>query len=186
MARNKTFNIDDAIEKAMRVFREKGYEGASMQDLVDATGLSRSSIYETFGSKKDLYLVALDRYGDQAQDLTGILYGKGTAKELLLAFFDRLIAHNMPQSCLMVSASLEMCGHPEVKSRVQAEAAGSERAFYQLLARAASNGELKGSPDLRALAQFLVNARHGITVSAVTSDRQALDNIVAVTLHFLR
>src|SRR5262245_53586155 len=114
MARNKAFNIDDAIEKAMNVFREKGFEGASMQDLVDATGLSRSSIYETFGSKKELYLAALDRYDDQTQDMTAILYGTGPAKELLHTFFGKLIEHNLQQSCLMVSASLEMCAHPEV------------------------------------------------------------------------
>ena len=157
-----------------------------MQDLVDATGLSRSSIYETFGSKKDLYLVSLDRYEDQAHDLTSVLYGAGPAKELLLAYFDRLIAHNTKQSCLMVNASLEMCEHPEVYGRIKSNVARNERAFYQLLTRAASNGELKGNPDLRALSQFLVNTMQGITVMAVTADRQALDNIVAIALHFLR
>jgi TetR/AcrR family transcriptional repressor of nem operon len=184
MSRTKAFSIDGAIEKAMQVFREKGFEGTSMQDLVDATGLSRSSIYETFGSKKDFYLVALDRYEDQC--LTTMLYEPGPAKELLIAFFNKVIEHNLPQSCLMVNASLEMCDHPEVNCRINAHAAKNERAFYQLLTRAASNGELKGNPDLRALAQFLVNAMHGLTVTAVTADRQTLDNIVAVTLHFLR
>lgn len=184
MSRNKSFSIEDAIEMAMYVFREKGYEGTSMQDLVAATGLSRSSIYETFGSKKDLYLVALDRYEDQGNELTGVLYGVGPAKELLLEYFHKLIEHNLPQSCLMVNASLEMSDHPEVNGRIKANAVKNERAFYQLLTRAYSKGELKGNPDLRALAQFLVNTSQGITVMAVTSERHVLNNIVAVAMHF--
>ncbi|WP_219836821.1 TetR/AcrR family transcriptional regulator [Paenibacillus sp. R14(2021)] len=187
MARTKEFNIDDAIEKAIQVFRAKGYEGTSMQDLVDALGLSRSSIYETFGSKKDLYLSALDRYGDStSESLTAVLYEAGPTRELLLRFFDKFIAHNTPHSCLMVNASLEMCDHADVSARVQASMAGNERAFYQLLTRAMSNGELKGSPNLRALSKYLVNVRNGITVSASAMDRSSLDHIVKMSLTFLK
>lgn len=187
MSRNKTFDIDKAIEKAMEVFWEKGYEGTSMQDLVDALGLSRSSIYETFGSKKDLYLVALDRYEDQSNDCLGsILYEKGPAKELLTRFFNKVIEHNLPKSCFMVNATLEMTAHPDVSGRVQSNTANSERAFYQLLTRALTNGEIKGNPNLRALSQYLVNVMYGISVSAVTSDRSTLDNIVSMSLNFLR
>ena len=147
MSRNKTFDIDKAIENAMEVFWEKGYEGTSMQDLVDVLGLSRSSIYETFGSKKDLYLVALDKYEDQADDSLGsILYEKGPAKDVLIRFFNKVIEHNVPKSCFMVNATLEMTAHPDVSGRTKSNTSNSERAFYQLLTRASTNGEIKGTP----------------------------------------
>ncbi|SDN04218.1 transcriptional regulator, TetR family [Paenibacillus sp. yr247] len=187
MSRNNNFDIDKAIENAMEVFWEKGYEGSSMQDLVDVLRLSRSSIYETFGSKKDLYLVALDKYEDQANEcLVPILYEKGTAKDLLFRFFNKVIELHIPRSCLMVNASLEMTAHSDVSDRVRSNMSKNERPFYQLLTRALNNGEIKGNPNLRALSEYLVNVMHGISVTAVISDRQTLDNIVSMSLKFLR
>ncbi|MGO4271599.1 TetR/AcrR family transcriptional regulator, partial [Paenibacillus sp. TAF58] len=80
----------------------------------------------------------------------------------------------------------EMTAHPDVSGRIQSNSSKNERAFYQLLTRALSNGEIKGNPNLRALSQYLVNVMNGISVSAVTSDRETLDNIVSMSLNFLR
>lgn len=63
--------------------------------------------------------------------------------------------------------------------------AENEEAFYQLLERAVQSGELKGTWDIKALAQYLVNVMHGITVTTVTADREMLDNIVRNSLYFL-
>ncbi|SNT55375.1 TetR/AcrR family transcriptional regulator, transcriptional repressor for nem operon [Asanoa hainanensis] len=62
MARTREFDLDTAVDAAMGVFRAKGYEGASMRDLAEATNLGSGSLYAAFGSKEGLYLAALDRY----------------------------------------------------------------------------------------------------------------------------
>lgn len=62
MARTREFDTDAAVAAALEVFRHKGYEGASMRDLAQATGLGSGSIYAAFGSKDGLYLAALDLY----------------------------------------------------------------------------------------------------------------------------
>ncbi len=187
MSRNKTFDINEAISKAINVFWEKGYEGTSMQDIVDALGLSRSSIYETFGNKKNLFLAALDLYEDNANDsLTAILYEEGTAKELLVRYFNRVIEHTRLRSCLLLNTSLELTADSKVTGRANSSRIKSEQAFYQLLTKAKSNMEIKGNPDLRALSQYLVNIKFGIAVTVITADDQTMENIVKVSLYFLR
>ena len=64
MGRPKTFDETAALDQAMQVFWAKGYAPTSLTDLLAATGLSKSSLYETFGSKHDLFLKALERYRD--------------------------------------------------------------------------------------------------------------------------
>lgn len=62
MARPREFEIDEAIDRAMEIFWEQGYDGAALPDLIDGMGISRGSLYKAFGSKKALFLRALDRY----------------------------------------------------------------------------------------------------------------------------
>jgi len=62
MPRPREFDIDTALERAMQVFWAKGYESTSLDDLCEATGVGRSSLYSAFNDKRDLYLRALDHY----------------------------------------------------------------------------------------------------------------------------
>ena len=68
MARHKEFDQDIALDKAMTLFWQKGYEATSIQDLVDHMGIGRRSLYDTFNSKHDLFIAALDRYRDIAKE----------------------------------------------------------------------------------------------------------------------
>ena len=65
MARTEVFNREDVLQRAKNIFWLKGYNGTSMQDLVDATGLNRSSIYNSFGSKMELYEKTLLKYQEE-------------------------------------------------------------------------------------------------------------------------
>ena len=92
MPRAKEFTPDTVLEQAMELFWEQGYEATSAQDLVDHTGLSRSSLYNTFGSKQELYLRALDHYRQQ----------DGEMFDHLLEQFDSAhgaIRHLLEQAC---------------------------------------------------------------------------------------
>ncbi|WP_223593575.1 TetR/AcrR family transcriptional regulator [Neobacillus bataviensis] len=186
MARKKEFDISQAAYKAADVFRKKGFEGTSMQDLVDVLNLSRSSIYETFGNKKELYLVALDHYTNEVDEMTSVLYEDGPPRMVLDKFFDKIIEHNEKESCFMVQASLEMMTHLDVMDRVSRNNLKREKAFLYLLERALSDGVLTENQDLSILSKYLVNVTNGLSVTSRTTDKPALHQIVKMSLYFLK
>jgi TetR/AcrR family transcriptional repressor of nem operon len=92
MARPKEFDKDEALQKAMNVFWCRGFEATSMQDVVDAMGIKRQSLYDTFGGKHQLYLAALDRYrAEQDAKLLALLGTPGPVKEKLRKLFYEVI-----------------------------------------------------------------------------------------------
>ena len=69
MARTKDFDEDEVLDKAMYLFWNQGYNGTSMQDLVDGLGISRSSLYDTFGDKHSLFIKTLENYKKNASSV---------------------------------------------------------------------------------------------------------------------
>ena len=111
MTRKIDFDRDDIIEKAMNTFWLKGYEGTSLKDLLDSTGLQKGSLYNTFKSKEDLFLLCLDRY---AQYSRSFFYKEGDPKVYLKDFFTRLVeeGHSLKENkgCLIMNTCLEFAG----------------------------------------------------------------------------
>ncbi|TXL21394.1 hypothetical protein BMR06_00995 [Methylococcaceae bacterium HT5] len=94
MARSKAFNEEEVLDKAVAVFWAKGYEATSMQDLVEAMGIQRGSLYATFGSKQQLFLQSLERYGKVVvKQFLDILESKPSAIESIELFFAQLVEH---------------------------------------------------------------------------------------------
>src|SRR6187402_2610436 len=95
MARTKDFDEKEVLKKAVYLFWDKGYNGTSMQELVDGLGISRSSLYDTFGDKHQLYLKALESYKQtQAAIRDRILNGAVPAKAAIRQLLDMII-HEM-------------------------------------------------------------------------------------------
>src|SRR5215469_11280107 len=97
MARPREFDSDSALESAMQVFWAKGYEATSLDDLCEATGLSRSSLYGTFGDKHDLLLRSLERYSERGSArIAATLEEAPSLREglmqLLSEFIDQIVA----------------------------------------------------------------------------------------------
>src|SRR5258705_4457709 len=92
MARQKEFNRDEVLHKAMEVFWTRGYEGASIQDLVKHMGVNRQSIYDTFGDKHTLFLQALDRYREiESSKVLEVLEQPGSVKKNFRRLFDGVV-----------------------------------------------------------------------------------------------
>ena len=110
MARHKEFDREEVLMKAMDVFWEKGYESASMQDLVGAMGIGRASLYDTFGSKHALFTEAMDRYGRWVQtDFLAALRNPGSPKKVLADFFKGAVdGFTAPErrSCLLIKSAV--------------------------------------------------------------------------------
>src|SRR5438045_9407687 len=96
MARQKEFNRDEVLHKAMEVFWTRGYEGASIQDLVKHMGINRQSIYDTLGDKHSLFLQALDRYCEtQSRKVFDVLERPGSVKRKLRRVVEEHVARTM-------------------------------------------------------------------------------------------
>ena len=192
MAGKKAFDPHQVLQKAMNAFWERGYEGISIEDLVQCTGIGRGSLYDTFGDKHSLYLAALDRYLTYAHaQNAALLEQKGTLQEvfqhLFQAYIDVLLSDPARRGCFLVNASLEMAPHdPEVAQKVEAAYADIEEAFSAILARAQTTGELASTHNPHQLARFLLATLISVRVLARTNaDRESPQDIVQTALSVL-
>ena len=192
MARAKQFDRDQTLDAAMRVFWERGYEATSIQELVDATGVQRQSLYDTFGSKHEMLLQSLVRYqslqGSRVSDLKEKHPKGGLA--LIQAIFESCASQTVcdARGCFVVNCAAELGSSDKaVTERVRIGRDGMEKLFEGCLVQALEARKLKNSSPVSALAQFLVNAYFGLRVMAKTRPTKAtIDNVVSVTLAALR
>jgi|SRR5579862_179256 len=192
MARPREFDTDRALESAMEVFWAKGYEATSLDDLCAATGLSRSSLYGTFGDKRDLLLRSLERYSERGSArIAAALEQAPTLRDglaqLLNEFIDQIVAGPGRRGCFIGNCAAELARQDrEAMMRVRASLARNEGIFAAALARAKEKGELSSEADVEALARFLTSSFQGLRlVGKAQSDRAALEDIAAVMLRCL-
>src|SRR5471030_1591461 len=112
MARTKDFDENEVLNKAIDIFWHKGYNGTSMQDLVDGLGISRSSLYDTYTDKHTLFVKALESYQDTAAgQIQELINNTGPAKEtvekLLKFATTELLGDKQQKGCFMVNAEVE-------------------------------------------------------------------------------
>lgn len=192
MARTREFDEQTAIDGAMRVFWQRGYQAASLNDLLDATDLSRSSFYETFGTKRELLLATLRRYGESS--MAGLVAplmqadaGRTQIEQTLRGMARHALSEEGQRGCLVNNCTTEVAPHePEVREAVCAMRGQLEDAFAKAAARGQKDGTITSPEKPRALARFLVNTLSGINVAARSRPGKAmLDDIVRVALRAL-
>jgi len=192
MARQKEFDQDKALDKAMTLFWQKGYEATSIQELVDHMGIGRRSLYDTFKSKHDLFIAALDRYRDMAFESIvssdePLVSPKVAIQEIFEEIVAEAVADRNRKGCFIVNSAVELAGQDDaVTIRSREGFQTLEFIFHRLLHQAQQSGELSPDHDIQALAQFLMNAVFGIRVmSKVNPDKLVLTNVVNLTLSIL-
>lgn len=192
MARPREFEIDDALERAMQVFWAKGYEATSLDDLCEATGLGRSSLYAAFGDKQALYVRALDRYEDAAVErISAAITAAPSAKQGIAAFIariiDSIVAGPGRSGCFIGNCAAELVrGDRSGAARVRRSLDRIETTFRKALKDAQANGELPATADIAALARFITSGIQGLRlVGKANPDRAALEDIAAVMLRCL-
>jgi TetR/AcrR family transcriptional regulator, transcriptional repressor for nem operon len=192
MARTKDFDESEVLAKAIKLFWQKGYNGTSMQDLVDGLGISRSSIYDTFGDKHQLYLKALCTYRQNAiarrdQILNASVPAKAAIRQLMNLTIDQMIRDKQHKGCFLVNSAVENAPHDkEINAIICQNDRELENAFSEVIKRGQTNGEIAGKQDPRALARFVFNNIVGIQVTAKSAaDKAAFDDIVNLTMSVL-
>ncbi|MER6303881.1 TetR family transcriptional regulator [Kitasatospora sp. NPDC001539] len=175
MARTKEFDPDAALQAALELFWRRGYEATSMADLVEGLGIARASIYATFGSKRELYLRALERYGEQ-QDPARLndLSQPGPVLPAVRALVREYAAageEDRKRGCFITNTAVELAPHdPAAARRVEASLDRLETALTGALLRARAQGELPADREPRALARMLVVLLQGIRVVGKAAD----------------
>ena len=170
MARIKAFDPDDVLQRAMELFWRSGYASTSMSALLEHMGISRQSLYDTFGDKNSLYLAALDRYEVAFTELVDRHLGNADAGVPALIAFAQVYLSNLvlPQErggCMMAAAALERgSGDDGVKVRVKAHVDTLEFALRSAIAEAQHRGEIDASRDPTTAARVLVAALSGLGV----------------------
>ncbi|MEV5315228.1 MULTISPECIES: TetR/AcrR family transcriptional regulator [unclassified Streptomyces] len=196
MARPRNFDEGRALDAAMRTFWEKGYEATSTQDLCDATGLGRSSIYNTFKSKHDLFERALAHYIDTmtTAQLALLEDTRLSGAERVRALFAWVVdgetehrAGGRSLGCLTVNTTVELAGRDdraaELLERDTARRLAALRAAVEAGRR---DGSITSPRDSASLARFVNAAIGGMRVSSQGgADRATLEAIAEVTMDAL-
>ncbi|MEV7087915.1 TetR/AcrR family transcriptional regulator [Streptomyces sp. NPDC093085] len=179
IGRPREFDADEALERAMRVFWEQGYEGASLTDLTEAMGITRTSMYAAFGNKEDLFRKALKRYtrGPASYGTRALL--EPTAREVATAFLNGSVhattTPGSPAGCLGVQGSLA-AGAPGRAGRDTLTAWRND-ALAELRTRfehAAAEGDpLPPDTTPAELARYVMAVANGIAVQAASGATRA-------------
>lgn len=173
MARPREFDTLEALDRAMELFWASGYEATSLQDLIDGMAVSKSSFYDTFGSKHDLYVMSLGRYMQTVlADTVESLESGASGREAIVELFDALVKYLASpagvRGCFLDNAAVELAAHDaQVRRQVETGHAQLVSAFQHAVKRGQAAGEIAGH-DARSLARYLMSLRHGLIVSART------------------
>jgi len=187
------FDPEQALDSALAVFWSQGYEATSLQDLLRAMSLSRSSFYQTFQSKHTLFERCLERYRDQVTgQLTEGLRGAGSG----LAFIEGVLrsivaeAHNKKKTCgclIMNTANEFAQSDPRVTRRVTSGLASFRKVFLEAVQQAQQAGEIDSQQNPQALADYLVTTISGLrTMVKAGASAATVEGVIEVTLKSLR
>lgn len=169
MSGRKQFEEEAAIDAAMRAFWRNGFDATSIADLEAATGLSKSSLYNAFGSKDAMFVRCLERFGAiHGLSLVARLDGPEFVPALR-SFFDGLVERlanpDVPDGCLATMAAMEVGNDGSASARlVRANLDAMHAAFESRCRQAVSDGELSDNVDCRQLASLILSTTRGIAV----------------------
>jgi AcrR family transcriptional regulator len=186
--RPREFCVDHALAQALRVFWEKGYDGASLTDLTDAMGITRPSLYAAYGNKESLFRKALDLYEREKLDYIGKALAqptaRGVAEVMMHGALDNVTSSAEPHGCMGVITSVA-CG-PEsqsVREEVVKRGQAGKLAITERFERAKAEGDLPDNVDAEGLTRVLISFLQGISVQANQgATRKELDCLVESAL----
>ena len=190
--RPREFDVEKALDRALKVFWRKGYEGASLLELTRAMGINRPSLYAAFGSKEGLFRKALDRYAEGPAAYFKAALAEPTARavaeRLLVEAIDALTDPRNPRGCLMVQGALA-CGEAaeSVRRELVSRRLAGEAVLRQRFERAREDGDLPADVDPADLARYVVTVLRGMAVQAAGgASREELRRVAALTLRLWR
>jgi AcrR family transcriptional regulator len=184
--RPRAYEPSVALGKALDLFRTQGFAATSLDDLSEATGMNRPSLYGAFGDKRELYIKSYRRYREEARAaMAGIFREEMPLRQRLERIFASalniyLSGDTGPRGCFtVVTAASEAVADPEIRAMVLDGLTELDKAFANCFRRAREKGELPESADPAALAQIASATVHTIAIrSRAGVPRKELEAIV--------
>jgi AcrR family transcriptional regulator len=186
--RPREFDVDQSLDRAVRVFWRQGYEGTSISELTEALGINRPSLYAAFGNKESLFRRALDRYAGRTARYGPESLEQGSARavveHLLRGAVDATTGRGTPRGCLGVQGALVSSpDNDPVRRKLASWRRAGEAAVRARLVRAREEGDLPGGADPADLARWITTVIQGIAVQAAGgASRRQLQRVVEMTL----
>jgi len=187
MPKVETFNREHVLENVIKLFHEKGYNATSMQDLVDATGLNRSSIYNSFGNKKELYQESLRVYRATARkSIQKVLIHSTDPKESIRKIFATSPDIKI-NGCFISNCTTEMANQDvEIKSFLVNNLEHMQELFEELIVKGQSEGTINTYKSAKAYAMYLFTSLQGIRITGILlSEQRDYESIVDTILSVL-
>jgi TetR/AcrR family transcriptional regulator, transcriptional repressor for nem operon len=189
---NKQFDIELALSKAMEVFWARGYEAASLSELLEHMGIGKKSLYDTFGNKRSLFLKALEHYArTEIKAIRDRLQAPGSPLGNLEALFQELQRrHAMPGSkgCMLGTNIADFDTSDEDMAAVlRGYLKEVEDAYYKAITHAQEAGELSRSINPRNLARMLLCTTQGMAlIGRVLDNETILQSTIEATTSLLK
>lgn len=184
------FDPDTALEGAMNLFWARGYEHTSMQDLLGAMNLSKSSLYQAFGGKQKLFRQCVGRYADQfAGRLRAGLAAAPSGRRFIEVFLNSVLddLKEGPRGCLVMNTASEFAqSEPEIAQDVAQSIERFRAVLQAAVERAQREGDIAPEQDARTLANYLVSSMSGLKTQAKAgANATMLKGIIATILKAL-
>ncbi|WP_439377804.1 TetR/AcrR family transcriptional regulator [Amycolatopsis lexingtonensis] len=193
MSRVKEFDVDEACDAALTLFRRQGYEATSVSDLVAHVGVAKASLYATFGSKHDFYVTALKRYAERTDarvlaELSSPGSGVAAVRRLFDGYLAEILGDETKMGCFVVNSAVELLPHDtEVARLVERSWDTLEVALTMALERAKAQGELAAGSEPATLARFLLTVLQGLRVLGKGTDApRRLDAAVSQAMRLIQ
>lgn len=192
MGRPVEFDQSEVLGSVVKLFWERGYKATSMKNICEVTGLQPGSVYAAFGSKRGLFLAAINAYYEQSiHNLKAILTSGGTPLERIRELFMYIVRDTCRKDshgCMLVNALLETrTDDAELRKRIATMFLGLEITIKEVLVEAAACGELDSGKDPAIQARLLINNIYGLRVyTKLQPDCPAMSEMVDDLLSSLK
>ena len=187
--RPRGFDRDDVLERAMRLFWERGYEATSVSELTAAMGITPPSLYTFFGDKRNLFLEAVERYQSgpgcfAIKALTEEPTAESSIRRLLLDAVVAFSRPDVPKGCMVVLAATNCAAEStDIYAALAARRRAAESAVRARIAQGKRAGELAQDADVDALAGLVAATLYGLAIKARDgASRASLRKIVLQTM----
>ena len=190
--RPRSFDTEATLAQATLTFWQRGYASTSLDDLSQATGLNRPSLYGAFGDKHALYLQALRLYTEQSDAAIAAAFEGRSLSEGLLRVYELALqlyypADGTARGCLLIgTAATEAPRDQTIRQQLGDSLRGFNAAFEARLQRAVNDGELPPGTDVAMRAQLASAVLHSMALRARAGDaREDLAAFAAASLDFV-
>ncbi len=179
MGRKISFNKEHALNKAMHLFWEKGYDATYISDLIETMGISRSTLYDSFGDKDALFKLVLEQYKNYGSQKRNLLFSDTNTKESLKSFFyqhiEKCYSDDIPKGCIITNSSL-LIGqiNPSIEEILINDFNELEKAFKQVIEEGKKKGEISQEDDTELVAYSLLSLNHSLNLMSMYKKEKKL------------